>query len=178
MINADESPKRKYLKMSLPTSSPTNKKRLKRRTKTNLKDLQARWRRGEELRAHLKMLPTVLERDTALMPDVLAEDVVREVELFLGTNLPKNFAARLEARAHYLYSRHRHFHQGLNRPGNRGRENLLMFMRHWMSGWLRREQSALYQKLPQSFGLGHPLPPGINHRKMMVMAVGDDVRSL
>jgi len=102
-------------------------------------------------------LPTQLERDTLLTPEWVAESVVQEVERFLNARLPDNFAERLAAKAHYLYSRHQHFHRGLNRPGWRGRENLLMFMRHWTAGWLKRERSALYKKLPRSFSNGQQL---------------------
>ena len=103
-------------------------------------------------------LPTALERDTLLTPLWIAETVVSEVEHFLKADLPANFAERLAARAHHLYSRHQHFHKSLNRPGNRGRENLLMFMRHWTAGWHKRERSALYKKLPWSFANGQRLP--------------------
>lgn len=103
-------------------------------------------------------LPTQLERDTLLTPLWVAESVVQEVERFLKADLPEGWARRLAARAHYLYSRHKHFHKGLNRPGNRGRENLLMFMRHWTAGWLKRERNPLHKKLPWSFGNGQRLP--------------------
>ena len=103
-------------------------------------------------------LPTQLERDTLLTPEWVAECVVQEVERFLKAELPENFAERLAAKAHYLYSRHKHFHKGLNRPGWRGRENLLMFMRHWTAGWLKRVRYAFYKKLPWSFANGQRLP--------------------
>ena len=83
-----------------------------------------------EFRTWRASLPTQLERETMLVPQWIAENVVQEVDRFLNAHLPDNFAARLAARAHHLYPRHEHFHKGLNRPGNRGRENLLMFMRH------------------------------------------------
>jgi hypothetical protein len=103
-------------------------------------------------------LPTQLERDTSLTPEWVAETVVQEVERFLNASLPAGFAERLAAKAHHLYPRHRHFHKMLNRPGNRGRDNLYVYMRHWTAGWLKRERSALYKKLPWSFGQGWPLP--------------------
>jgi hypothetical protein len=103
-------------------------------------------------------LPTPLERDTLLTPLWVAESLVQEVERFLKASLPVGFAERLAARAHRLYPRHAHFRKGLNRPGNRGLENLLMFMRHWTAGGLRRERFALYKKLPYSFGNGQRLP--------------------
>ncbi|HEY5345978.1 MAG TPA: hypothetical protein VIK62_06500 [Verrucomicrobiae bacterium] len=114
-------------------------------------------RRGVS-RELLASLPTALERDTLLTPEWIAESVVQEVERFLKAELPENFAERLAAKAHHLYPRHPHFHKGMNRPGNRGRENLLMFMRHWTASWLRRECSALYKKLPYAFANGQRLP--------------------
>jgi hypothetical protein len=112
----------------------------------------------QQFRAWRASLPTAFERDTLLTPEWVAENVVQEVERFLKADLPDNFAERLAAKAHYLYPRHKHFNKGMNRPGNRGRENLLMFMRHWTAGWLRRERYALFKKLPWSFGNGKRLP--------------------
>jgi hypothetical protein len=102
-------------------------------------------------------LPTALERDTLLTPLWVAEAVVQEVERFLKSDLPANFAKRLATRAEYLYPRHKHFKKMLNRPGNAGRNNLYMYMRHWTAGWLKRARSPLYKKLPWSFGQGQPL---------------------
>jgi len=127
--------------LSLVTSTPTKRTTPRR-----------------EFRAWRASLPTALERDTLLTPEWVAESVVQEVERFLKADLPASFAVRLAAKAHYLYPRYRHFHKGLNRPGNRGRENLLMFMRHWIAGWLKRQRNPLYKKLPSSFGMGQRLP--------------------
>ena len=113
---------------------------------------------GQRTARHTIHLPTALERDTLLTPLWVAESVVQEVERFLKADLPENFAERLAAKAYHLYPRHKHFHKGLNRPGNRGRENLLMFMRHWTAGWLKRARSPLYKKLPYSFCMGQRLP--------------------
>ena len=40
----------------------------------------------------------------------------------------------------------------------RGREYILMCMRHWLAGVLARERPALFRDLPESFKIGHPLP--------------------
>ena len=88
----------------------------------------------------------------------MAESVVQEAERFLEADLPADFAERLAAKAHYLYPRHKHFHQLLNGPGNRGRDALFMFMRHWTAGWLHRERPALRQRLPWEYSLGQKLP--------------------
>jgi hypothetical protein len=103
-------------------------------------------------------LPTGLERDTLLMPDAIAESVVQEAERFLKAELPASFTERLAAKAHYLYPRHRHFKKMLNRPGNLGRHNIYVYMRHWTAGWLKREHSPLFKKLPWSYAQGRPLP--------------------
>ena len=112
----------------------------------------------QEFRAWRASLPTALERDTLLMPDAIAASVVQEAERFLKADLPAGFAERLAAKAHHLYPRHRHFKKMLNRPGNFGRHNLYVYMRHWTAGWLKRERFALYKKLPRSFAMGWRLP--------------------
>jgi len=66
----------------------------------------------------------------------------------------------IAAKAHHLYPRHAHFKKMLNRPGNVERNHLYMYMRHWTAGWLRRSRPALHKKLPYSFGMGKPAPPG------------------
>ena len=93
-----------------------------------------------------------------LVPLWIAETVVSEVERFLNANLPDGFAERLAARAEHIYPRHKHFKAALNRPGNRGRDNLYMFMRHWTAGWLKRDRNPLHKLLPYSFGMGQRLP--------------------
>ena len=128
-----------------------------KRQKKNAAFCRKPLRLRREFRAWRTSLPTALERDTLLTPEWIAEVVVQEVERFLQAELPENFAERLAAKAHYLYPRHRHFNKGLNRPGWRGRENLLMFMRHWTAGWLKRERNQLHKKLPYSFGMGQTL---------------------
>ena len=129
-----------------------------KRQKMNAAFCRKPLRLRQEFRAWRASLPTALERDTLLTPEWIAESVVQEAERFLKAELPANFAERLAAKAHHLYPRHKHFHKGMNRPGNRGRENLYMFMRHWTAGWLKRERNPLHKKLPYSFGMGQLLP--------------------
>lgn len=111
-----------------------------------------------EFRAWRALLPTALERDTLLWPEAIAESVVQEASRYLGAPLPADYATRLAAKAEHLYSRHRHFHAVLNRPGNRGRDSLYMYMRHWTCSWLKRDRYALYKKLPWEYALGRALP--------------------
>jgi hypothetical protein len=111
-----------------------------------------------EFRAWRTALPTALERDTLLVPEWVAESVVQEVERFLDARLRDDFAERLAAKAHYLYPRHAHFKKMLNRPGNRGRDNLYMYMRHWTASRLKRERYALFKRLPWEYAHGQRLP--------------------
>lgn len=140
---------------SHPKKSPSSKAR--RKSARSVAALCQRRPRRSQTAATIQ-LPTQLERDTLLTPEWVAECVVQEVERFLNADLPANFAERLAAKAHHLYPRHKYFHKGMNRPGNRGRENLLMFMRHWTAGWLKRERYALFKKLPWHYAQGKPLP--------------------
>lgn len=104
-------------------------------------------------------LSTPLERDTLLLPEVIAESVVAEASRYLHADLPTDFPSRLAAKAYHLYPRHRHFHRMLNRPGNRGRDNLYVYMRHWTASWLNRERRALFKRMPWEYSLGRPLLP-------------------
>jgi len=106
-------------------------------------------------RAWRASLPGGLERDTLLMPEVIAENVVREAERLTRTDLPAGFTERLAARAHQLYARNRRFKKTLNRPGNEGRDMLYVYLRHWTAGWLKRELPALSRQFPEGFALGH-----------------------
>ena len=94
----------------------------------------------------------------AALAGAIAESVVLEASRYLGAELPADFPARLAAKAYHLYPRHRHFHQVLNRPGNRGRDNLYVYMRHWTASWLKRERSPLFRRLPWEYALGRRLP--------------------
>ena len=100
------------------------------------------------------------------MPDAIAESVVTEASRFLNAELPADFAERLAAKAHYLYPRHRHFKQMLNRPGNRGRDNLYVYMRHWTAGWLKRERPASSNACrgPTHKANASPVPQSHEHR--------------
>jgi len=116
-----------------------------------------------DFRAWRASLPTALERDTLLWPEVIAESVVVEASRYLHAELPADFPSRLTAKAYHLYPCHRHFHKMLNRSGNRGRHNLYVYMRHWTCGWLKRERYALFKRLPWEYALGRALPaPRLN----------------
>ena len=103
-------------------------------------------------------LPTALERDTLLMPDVVAEDTVAEAARYLGAALPGTCAERLVSKAEYLYGRHSAFQRSLKRSGDSAPAQLRVYFRHWLCSWLKRNRRALFNRLPWGYALGHRLP--------------------
>jgi hypothetical protein len=122
--------------------------------------VQTRGARRADFRDWRASLPSPLERDTFLMPDVIAETIVAEAEGFLHADLPAGFAGRLAGRAHHLYAVNPRFKRILKGPGNQGRDWLYVYMRHWTAGWLQREQNSLARQFPREYALGLPLPMG------------------
>ena len=98
-----------------------------------------------------------LIRDTGLIPFAAAQTVVEEAAHFLGVPLPRRFAVRLSAQATLIYANSASFRQKLRRPGERGRDMLYLFMRHWLAARLHSEQPALFARLPASYATGTPL---------------------
>src|SRR5271157_4237293 len=105
-----------------------------------------------------------LERDTQLMPWLVAETVCDEVSQFLGLDLPARYAVWLEAKAELCYSGRRHFHKLMRGRGNAPREWLYVFMRHWLASILHLERPDLCRCLPMSFVYGRRLPRGAHPR--------------
>ena len=101
-----------------------------------------------------------LERDTQLMPWLIADTVCGEVSRFLGVEIPARHSDWLDAKAERSYARHSHFRKLMRSRGNAPRDWLYVFMRHWLAALLDPERPDLYQCLPEDFNLGHPLPPG------------------
>ena len=106
-----------------------------------------------------------LERDTQLMPWLIAESVCAEGSRYLGIELPARYAAWLEIRAEVSYARFSHFRKLMRGRGDAPRGWLRTYMRHWLAGLLGVERPDLYECLPESFALGHPLPPAVHPRR-------------
>jgi hypothetical protein len=103
-----------------------------------------------------------LERDTQLMPWLIADSVCGEVSGFLGVEIPARYSDWLDAKAERCYARHDHFRKLMRGRGNAPRNWLYAFMRHWLAALLDLERPDLYQCLPEDFNLGHRLPPGLH----------------
>ncbi|MGD0261086.1 MAG: hypothetical protein ABSD29_14830 [Verrucomicrobiota bacterium] len=101
-----------------------------------------------------------LERDTQLMPWLIADTVCGEVSRFLGVEIPARYSDWLDAKAERCYANHRHFRKLMRGRGNAPRDWLYAFMRHWLAALLDLERPDLYQCLPEDFNLGRRLPAG------------------
>lgn len=101
----------------------------------------------------------------ALLPDVLAGRVCDEVARFLDVRIPRRYEAWLLCKAERCFQGDERFRRGIRAGGNRGRDRLLMFMRHWMSSLLQCERPDLWQCLPPDFDVGLPLPAAVQPRE-------------
>jgi hypothetical protein len=99
-----------------------------------------------------------LERDTDLLPWLIAESVCQEVSRFLEVELPARYAVWLEAKAEICYAGHRRFRKLMRDRGNAPREWLCAFMRHWLGSILQLERPDLCRLLPPGFAYGETLP--------------------
>ena len=108
-------------------------------------------------REFLAALRPGIERQTELMPWLIADSVLGEAGRWLHTELPPEWADWLDARAERCFARHGQFHRLISAGGNAGRDNLYKFMRHWLAGRLAREHRSLYERLPRSYALGRPV---------------------
>ena len=120
-------------------------------------------------REFLAALRPGIERQTELMPWLIADSVLGEASHWLHTELPPEWADWLDARAERCFARHGQFQRLISARGNSGdagRDNLYKFMRHWLASRLARARPALYRRLPAAFSLGIPLPqpPAPAHR--------------
>jgi len=99
------------------------------------------------------------------MPWLMAETVCGEVARFLGVEIPVRYAAWIEARAELTYAKGGHFRKLMRGRGNAPRDWLRVYMRHWLAGLLGTERPDLYECLPDSYALGHPLPAPVWPRR-------------
>ena len=109
------------------------------------------------VRELLASLRPGIERETQLMPWLIADSVLGESARFLDTDLPPAWADWLDARAERVFARHGQFHRLISpeaNGGNAGRDHLCKFMRHWLASRLARERPALFRRLPRGYALG------------------------
>ena len=98
-----------------------------------------------------------IDRDTPLLPRIVAESICAKAANWLDDDRPMSFAPALAARATRLYARNSAFARRMSAPGNMGREWLRSFMRHWLASYLSRDHRRLFERLPSSYCVGEPL---------------------
>lgn len=99
----------------------------------------------------------LIQDDTVLLPDVIASQVVREVEVWAGGELPdrETLVTSLSAKAQHIYEANKRFRNKLRSKSNAGRDYLYTFMRHWLYAELNG--LALGNKIPSGFANGKPI---------------------
>ena len=106
-----------------------------------------------------------LERDTELMPWLIAESVCQEVSLFLDVELPDRYAVWMEAKAELCYARDRRFHEHMRAMANRAARLALLL--HAPLAVEHAATGAAGFVPPPAFGVFHRPPPsrrgGIGH---------------
>jgi hypothetical protein len=100
-----------------------------------------------------------IEDDTPILPYVVADSVIGEVESYTGDEIPdkRALADHLADRADEVYQSDERFRRQIRAKGNKGRDQLYVFMRHWLSSELKQHHPEIFRKLPQSFWNGEPL---------------------
>lgn len=96
---------------------------------------------------------TRFEELTTYCAVMVADLVVREVEVYLRQSLPPSFAEEIAVRAERILAARR---ETLRRFRNW--HTLKAFMRHWLASLLAVRKPALYRALPDDFKIGRPLP--------------------
>jgi len=115
----------------------------------------------------MSMRFTVLENDTPLLSDVVAESVVEEIRQFLSSignkELSEAFGRERCGLVDYLvffqasiYKLNADWRKKMKSA--RGRDLLYSFMRHWSASYLKKHALTIFRALPQEFSLGHELP--------------------
>lgn len=95
-----------------------------------------------------------IAEDTPIIPDMVADAVVREVELWSGAELPARsvLVQVLVDRAETVYQNNDRFRRSIRSQGNKGRDTLYAFMRHWLTGQVNWYVNG--KRLPDSFANG------------------------
>jgi hypothetical protein len=99
-----------------------------------------------------------IDADTPIVPHAVAAGVWSEACVWLGEELPRDWIAELVTQANTIYARNPRFRRNLRSKGNRGRDWLWVFTRHWLCATIRKHRPDLHRRLPDSYNSGSPLP--------------------
>lgn len=97
-----------------------------------------------------------IEKDTPIMPYVVAVSVIEEAERILKQEIPHRgvYSVYLMERAEEVYANNERMRKLIRAKGNKGRDILYAFMRHWLVGELFRQNRRLGEQLMPEFGNG------------------------
>ena len=109
--------------------------------------------------------PQRIARESPVVPQAVAAGVWEEVSVWLDEELPPEWRVRLMERAEAVYASNTRARRRLRGGGDAGRDWLWTFMRHWLASFLARHRPDLHARLPASFNVGRPLPPGVQKPK-------------
>lgn len=98
-----------------------------------------------------------ISKDMPILPEVVAAQVINEVESYIGKSLDSGYSKTLVTHAHETYNANESFRKKIQAGGNRGRDQLYAFMRHWLAAELKEKQPDVYRQLPKAFSDGKPL---------------------
>lgn len=98
-----------------------------------------------------------INQQTPIEPLWVAESIVQECAVWLGESLPEEWPEKLAIKADKCFASHRQFHRLVKSP-EKGMFNLRKFMRHWLSGLIKRKSLRLFKRLPYDYTLGSALP--------------------
>jgi len=105
----------------------------------------------------MKRIPRI-ESDTPIVPSAIAIAVWEEASDWLDEPLPRSWIRELVAHANTVYAHNSQFRRIIRGRGDRGRDSLWAFTRHWLAGLLWEHRRHLHAQLPASYNVGQPLP--------------------
>ncbi|MEO8429119.1 MAG: hypothetical protein ABI651_18665 [Verrucomicrobiota bacterium] len=105
----------------------------------------------------MKRVPQI-ELDTPIVPSAVMKAVCEEAGVWLGQPLPRRWISELTAHANTTYAHNARFRRNVRAKGDKGRDYLWAFVRHWLAGLLGKRRPQLHARLPVSYSIGHPLP--------------------
>lgn len=111
-----------------------------------------------------------IEDDTPIIPELVADTILgSELNGFFYDkpelqaawekvyDVKDKMARQLAKRADQTYGANPDFAKKIRARGNKGRDTLYVFMRHWIAAELKKKFPAVYQALPSSFSQGAEL---------------------
>jgi hypothetical protein len=96
------------------------------------------------------------ERQTSHCPTYIAWIILDEARDYFRTEISEDYADKFARRVEVVFANNPCWQRRYS--GGRGRDYLLMTMRHWLAGVLAMKQPALFRDLPDSFKWGRRLP--------------------